>query len=275
MLSKATIDDESISKLLKLKTRLTQSLADLVEEKSNVKQSLDSIRSQKELIRKQRAGEIFRSYNLKINLRNAQHQLEVFEKYMSESMGQVHNFEKIFKDEVGLVNFEHSVNNMISNVVGSINLYQEDSLQMELIKRDNITRAKRVELTNLQTQYNDLAKKAEEKKREIERVRQAELDRLKRIDEEKLYMERMKLKEQLHQTSNSRAPEPNSFLGNFRPSTNIFGAVNEFASTTGTFARKAFSRQSFNQAQTGTSPSSPEPPNDSKGVGFSQFFRYN
>lgn len=167
MTPRTPLDEESITRLFKLKSKLSQSLADLAEDKLTVKQNIQSIREEKEELRALKSSETIKSYNIKVNLKAAERQLATYQKNLKESRIKVDNFEEFLSEEINLNNFEQTISKLVSSVEAAINMYQEDSLQMELLKRTNCVREKRVEYTNLETHYKELEKKIAQQKKDI------------------------------------------------------------------------------------------------------------
>lgn len=190
-------DEEAFAKLIKLKSQLAQNLRELQDERSSLKQDLLSIREEKYKLRKRKANELIKGFNLRVNLQAAQHQLNIQEGYIKDSTNKIDNFMKEIKDEVNLVKFKSAIDKLINSIEGAINLYQEDSIQCELLKRSSIVRAKRIELTDIEKKYQELSDRLEEQKKEKEQARLNEAERQKRIEANKLQADRIKLRDQL------------------------------------------------------------------------------
>lgn len=174
--------DEEISEIFKIKSLIEKNLNDIDAEKSLVRKQINTIRENVDQIKQKSRDEVIKINRLKVKLAEENKMADRYVTYVDEKRNQMTNLEKSIHGLMGLGDFEAHAFMMAESVESAINFYSEDSLQIELAKRKNSVREKRVEYTRLESEYNDMVRKLEEERRE--RERQAERERIRKEEEE-------------------------------------------------------------------------------------------
>lgn len=215
-------EDEAISDLLGIKSKLEESISHLHDEKENIRKKILSIKEQKDMFRKIKAEELQKLYKLKIELVDSNKRLQDDSNHVLAVNQTVTNLEQSIHDQVKLVDFEKKIMEMQSSLEGAINFYNEDSLQMELMKRVNNVREQRVAYTKAETDHKELLKRIEDEKREKERIKQAQLEKerleeeeIKRQEESKIKADEAIRREEFLRSRAETAQQP--FLGKIQP----------------------------------------------------------
>lgn len=187
-------EDDAISDLLGIKSKLEESLSQLNDEKESIRRKILSIKEEKDMFRKIKAEELQKLYKLKIELVDANKKLQDDSKHVLSINQTIANLEQSIHDQVKLVDFEKKIMEMQSSLEGAINFYNEDSLQMELVKRINNVREQRLAYTKAETDYKEMLKRIEDEKLEKERIKQAQLEKERLEEEERKRQEESKIK---------------------------------------------------------------------------------
>lgn len=184
--------DEEISEIFKIKSLIEKNLNDIDVEKSLVRKQISTICENIEQIKQKARDEVIKIHQLKVKLAEENKLTDRYVTYVDEKRKDLQNLERSIHDQMGLRDFEAHTFMMADSVESAINFYSEETLQIELAKRKNGVREKRVEYTKLESEYNDMIRKLEEEKRE--RERQAELERVRKEEEARKIMEQEKIK---------------------------------------------------------------------------------
>jgi len=192
-MEQATGETGPMTELFNLKSGLEENISQLHQEIVSLKERISFIKEEKELARKSQATQFQKHYQLKIELVDAQRELDTFVKSVEEVRQMVKESENSIWDIVALRPFDENINCLRASIEGAINFYSEESLKLELVKRTNTNRERRVELTRLSTEYDNKLKEIEEAKRELERRKKLELEKERQQQEmrERLEQERI------------------------------------------------------------------------------------
>lgn len=171
------------SKLVKIKTQLSDSIQDLMAKKVDLNDRLSKIRVQKETKREDLNRLMTRKLVLQLDIELAKNQVEIDRKYSLDMSEAINNFEKLIEPAISVHRLQESVNQHIESLIGEITIHQEDSLQLELMRRNQAVQEKRVELANADDKVAELKRSLELKKQEIERAKREEEERLRREEE--------------------------------------------------------------------------------------------
>lgn len=174
--------DEEISELFKIKSLIEKNLNDIEAEKNLVRKQINAVRENIIQMRQKIQDETIKIYQLKVKLAETNISAVSHVTYVEEKKTDLHNLEESIRNGMGLKGFEVGILKKIDSIEGAINFYSEETLQMELAKRKNDVREKRVEYTRVESEFNDLVRKLEEERRE--REHQAELERVRKQEEE-------------------------------------------------------------------------------------------
>lgn len=181
---KAAIDD-----LLKIKLAIEKNIEDLSKEASNLKERLANLREERSLIQHNKIAKYEDFYRIKMSLVDIEGQLEGYSAYLKLMFQKQRSIEESMQDVMKLSKYESEVQKKVSIFEKMMSFYGEDSLQMDLMKKTNEVREKRVIYTELDKEYNSLIQLIQEERRKKELSRQAELEK-KRQEEETLREER-------------------------------------------------------------------------------------
>lgn len=178
-------DVDSMSKLIEFKTKLEEQNQELMNKKDELTSRLAHIKVEKENKRESINKLILRKLDLKADIELTKTKIDMHKKYHGSVSEVINNFDAHISEEIGLNNFEDQVQQMIQSIMAAINHYQGDSLQLELMRRNQVVQSKRVELTSLDTKYVELEKKIESKRQEEQMAKKAEEERTRREEEAK------------------------------------------------------------------------------------------
>lgn len=193
--SKVHENNESMARLLQLKGKLSDNLIQLKNRKQQLSHELIEIKNLKKQKREEENQAMVEQYGLKIDIEAAKKQVATNDSYFKTVIGIIDNFENHLATEVGLNEFEPKIMNLIENVQGAMNIHQEESLQLELMRRNQSVKEKRVELTDLETTINEVQQRIEFRQLELERLKAEE--EAKRKHEENLKREHERAQERL------------------------------------------------------------------------------
>lgn len=282
-------DDAAISDLLNMKSRLERSIQELNESKEEAKKKVEGVRERKISLRKEKLDIYQRLYRAKISLVDLTKQTESFDLYFKTITDIYSKAEASIRDSTKLIELEDSIHQLNTNFERAINFYCDDSLQIELMKRTNLVRERRVEYTKLEQEFQDILRKLEAKRKEQEQRRLAELERAKQEEAQLRKLEEEKAREAEEQQRElfrnqliaQRAQQQNqSFLG-VGSSTElgqpkVTGQVASIPETfkspiLQSFPTKSNGDTGYHQKDNGNSKRCESPPESS----FSQFLRWD
>lgn len=215
---------EAVSEMINLKTKLEQNLQNIREEKETIQQKIRSTQENKQEVRKLKAAEFQRLYKLKIELSDVHKQVSIYARHIADSGRRLENLEHKIFDRIKMPELQDRMVKIRDATQNAINFYSEDSLQLELVKRNNINREKRVELTRVAEDCSQLRKALEKEKMEKEKARLAaielarqEEERKRKFEEDRVKMERNRQREQfLQQRVSAQEGGPQIQLQPFR-----------------------------------------------------------
>lgn len=122
--------------------------------------------------------------------------------------------DKDVQEQMMMASFAASIEKLRSSIESALNFYSEDSLQMELMKRNNANRDMRVELTRITNEIQQKKKELEAELEEKKRIKQAEIERLKQEEERKKLVAEEKIRKTVRYQSPVQTPDLS--MGNFR-----------------------------------------------------------
>lgn len=223
---KRRADHDVVQDLISIKSKLESSLGTLKAERESLRAKINFVKDMKEQMRKKKAAELLELYKLKVSRIDA-------DKRVSNQLNHIKSLKKVVDNVVNGINSKVSLSDheIVSkqtrvSIEFILNYYNEDALQMELMKRTNNVRERRVEYTKVESDYNDLKRKIEEEKRQKEREKIREQEKAREEEERLNNLERNKIRSEeaerrdefLHQ-GRSYTPISNvqpPFLGNIR-----------------------------------------------------------
>lgn len=213
---------DAVSDLAQMKARIEQNISNLRDEIETIEQDLETVREQKDEYRKKKAEEYRKHFELKMKLAESIKQAEVDDEYIQRVHTMIKGIETKINNHMSLDSFEQQMTAIRVQMEGAVNFYSDESLHMELMKRTNSVRERRVEYTKVESEFNDLKRKIENRKREVERAKQAEIERQRQEEEEqrKMAQERIlaeaaKFKESHKPPSIPPMSAPQSSVSNF------------------------------------------------------------
>lgn len=202
-----------LNELLNGKSALEESCAKLREEKEAIRQQILRVRKEKADYRKQRVDLYRQLNNLKIDVIDMEKRVQFGRDYVDNVNECLRMTEESIKDNVRLKELEARVMKLKQSMSSAMNFYSSENLQMELMKRTNNVREKRVEYTKKESEYNEILRKIEEQKREKERAQLAEQERARQEEEDRMRKEEEKKREEFLQMREGTNFANPSFLG--------------------------------------------------------------
>lgn len=176
-------EEEVVSDLLNIKSKLEDSLNELQDEKENLKKKILTLKEQKEILRKEKNEELQKLFNLKLDLADVEKQVQDNHDHVLKMGQTIDDIGKNIHSLMQLEDFKEKTMKLQSSYESAIGFYSEESLQMELLKRTANVREQRVAYTKAESDYNDMIRRIEEEKREKERIRLAQLERERQEEE--------------------------------------------------------------------------------------------
>lgn len=175
-------EEEGIAELFNLKSIIENSLKDLDSEKILVKQKIRAIQEEKKNLRRKWTEGIFKFHRNKVSIVDENNSVELALRHLRQMRDQLTHLENSIRAVMGLPEFEANVTKFKESVECAIRFHDEDNLQLQLVKKTNDVREKRVEYTKVESEYTNLVRKIEEE-RERERARQAEQERIQQEEQ--------------------------------------------------------------------------------------------
>lgn len=178
-------DVDSMTKLIEIKSKLEEQNSDLMNKKDEYTTRLANIKSEKDEKRNSINNLMITKLDLRADVEMTKTKVDMHKQYHGSVSNIINNFDTHIEEQINLNTFEEQVKEMIQSIMSAINHYQGESLQLELMRRNQVVQSKRVELTSLETKLGDLEKKIEAKRQEEEMAKKAEEERIKREEEAK------------------------------------------------------------------------------------------
>lgn len=169
--------------LLKIKIGIERNIEDLGNEATTLRERLTVLSSEKLDIQQSRVSKHTELYKLKLSLVDLQEQLDGYSEYIKLMTEKQQSVERAIEDVVKLNHYEEEVKKKLVLCEKMMTFYNEDSLQIDLMKKTNEVREKRVKYTELDKEYRTMLQLIQEEKKKRELALQAELER-KRQEEE-------------------------------------------------------------------------------------------
>ena len=176
---------EAVSELINLKARIEQESSELMEERSKLTEKLKLIRLEKESQRANNVDIYQKLIQARLDSLAAKRRVENLACHVAWQRQENDTCDSSIMDIVKMPEFAKSIEQLRSSIESAVNFYSEDSLQMELMKRNATNREMRVELTRITQELQQRKKELEAELEEKKRIEQAKLERQKQEDERK------------------------------------------------------------------------------------------
>jgi hypothetical protein len=257
----------AIGELTNLKAKIEQESSELIEERLRLLERLKLIRQEKESQRAKNAELYQKLVRVRLESLAAKRRVQSLACHVEWQKQTNQSSNNRVLEELAMARYSESVEKLRDSIESALNFYNEDSLQMELVKRNNANRDIRVELTRIVNEIEQRKKEIEAEIEEKKRIKQAELERQKQEEERN----RLIAEEKARMSSKYQPP------GSGPESLNTFRSVTFSTRSPEPFYKSNFSRNSSVSSNLdGRNPKD----SNSKGTGsdsippsFSQLFR--
>lgn len=175
---------DTIDQLLYFKNKLELSISQLSEERDNLRRKIALKQSETKEIQEKKEEDSQKLIELRLEQLEFNRRADMYQAYVGEISDMVNRIDTKVKDKVQIKDFERDVLKSINSFDSAMEYFRDDSLQMELMRKGNSVRERRVELTTVENEQKEMLRKIEERKREKERQEMAEKQRLKEIEEQ-------------------------------------------------------------------------------------------
>lgn len=147
---------DSLGQRLEIKSKLAESINSLRDEKIAILARMSRLKETKRERRDILAQLKSEIMNLKLSTESQNDQAAGRQDIIADFAMKVDKFQQELAKDISLNDYGEEVNLVANSIEQSIELYRDESLQMELKKKKNTTKDLRIEYHNLDKQYNDL-----------------------------------------------------------------------------------------------------------------------
>ena len=188
---------DPVAEMINLKTKIEQEVESLKDERDMIRNRIQLAREGQNSARVKKEEDYKLLNKLKIELAALEQALPIESKHVENLRSTMDTLEKKIFEKIAMRGFEESMLTMRSSIEGAVNFYSDDSLQIEINRRKDLLREKRVTLTSLDAEYANKLQEIEESKKAKERERMAQLEkareeteRQRRLEEERVLSSR-------------------------------------------------------------------------------------
>lgn len=199
-----------IEQFLEIKTKLEQSISKLTEKHNDLRDKIAHKQEARLAIECEKKESTQKLYQLKLARVERKQKAEAYQALAGHLEEWAKKAEDKIREEVRISEFESDVSKLIEDYDGAMEYYRDDSLNMELMKRSNAVREKRVEYTQAENEYKETLRKIEEAKREKERQLMAEQQRQRELEEQEKREKFLKSRAAIRRSPSPSLPPPPS-----------------------------------------------------------------
>lgn len=195
------LTSDVINELISLKTTIDTENSKIIEERARLLNDLKQIQMAKDQARRLNADTLQRITIAQLDNKDIKRQVERLARHLKWQDETKNRWHMETFDELTMAVFAHEIEKLRAAIEGAVHYFNEESLQLVLVEKNNINRDIRVELTRIVNEIETLKKDIEEKRQEkLEQERQEQLKQEQaRLEQEKLErcgLEQQRLKQQ-------------------------------------------------------------------------------
>lgn len=207
-------DTDATTELINLKSKIEQENSGILEERSKLVQKLKLVRFDKESERAKN-GETYEKLVLaRLGGLSDKRRVDNMADHVEWQKQENELCDQGILEQLTLPAFSSAVEQTRASIESAMNFYSEESLNMELMKRNSANRDIRVELTRISQEIQQRKKELEAELEEKKRIEQAKLERQRQEEERKRLIAEEKARMTTRYQSPIHTPEPT--LNNFR-----------------------------------------------------------